>query len=136
MLEGPDLHGLPLRGEGRVLMWTPVRLTVPPPASRGTSCSEVVTPPPASPQPVWSSLQNFFVLVSWQTQPVPNPLSYYLHRSPWWFHRFEVLSNHFIELVAPFFTFLGRRMCMLNGAVQILFQVMMWLQTSGMFSGS
>ncbi|XP_024120221.1 lipase maturation factor 1 [Oryzias melastigma] len=59
----------------------------------------------------------------YETQPVPNPLSYYLHRSPWWFHRFEVLSNHFIELVAPFFTFLGRRMCMLNGAVQILFQV-------------
>ncbi|RVE59225.1 hypothetical protein OJAV_G00186130 [Oryzias javanicus] len=59
----------------------------------------------------------------YETQPVPSPLSYYLHRSPWWFHRFEVLSNHFIELVAPFFTFLGRRMCMLNGALQILFQV-------------
>ncbi|XP_078794145.1 lipase maturation factor 1 [Oryzias latipes] len=63
----------------------------------------------------------------YETQPVPNPLSYYLHRSPWWFHRFEVLSNHFIELVAPFFTFLGRRMCMLNGAVQILFQVVLIL---------
>lgn len=58
-----------------------------------------------------------------QTQPVPNPMSYYMHRSPWWFHRFETLSNHLIELVFPFFTFLGRRMCMVNGAVQILFQV-------------
>ncbi|RXN31295.1 lipase maturation factor 1 [Labeo rohita] len=46
------------------------------------------------------------------TQPVPNPISYYLHRSPWWFHRFETLSNHFIELIVPFFTFMGRRMCM------------------------
>lgn len=63
----------------------------------------------------------------YETQPVPNPLSYYLHRSPWWIHRFETLSNHFIELVAPFFTFLGRRMCMVNGAIQILFQVVLIL---------
>ncbi|KAJ8246495.1 hypothetical protein GJAV_G00268470 [Gymnothorax javanicus] len=59
----------------------------------------------------------------YETQPVPNPMSYYMHRSPWWFHRFETMSNHFIELIAPFFTFLGRRMCMVNGALQILFQV-------------
>ncbi|XP_063068352.1 lipase maturation factor 1 [Engraulis encrasicolus] len=63
----------------------------------------------------------------YETQPVPNPLSYYLHRSPWWFHRFEVLSNHFIELIAPFFTFMGRRMCMVNGTLQILFQVVLIL---------
>ncbi|KAM4623842.1 lipase maturation factor 1 isoform 2-T2 [Polymixia lowei] len=59
----------------------------------------------------------------YETQPVPNPMSYYMHRSPWWVHRFETLSNHFIELIVPFFTFLGRRMCMVNGAIQILFQV-------------
>uniref|UniRef100_A0A673AM87 Lipase maturation factor n=1 Tax=Sphaeramia orbicularis TaxID=375764 RepID=A0A673AM87_9TELE len=63
----------------------------------------------------------------YETQPVPNPVSYYLHRSPWWFHRFETLSNHFIELIAPFFTFLGRRMCMVNGVIQILFQVVLIL---------
>uniref|UniRef100_A0A3Q3MKL7 Lipase maturation factor n=1 Tax=Labrus bergylta TaxID=56723 RepID=A0A3Q3MKL7_9LABR len=61
----------------------------------------------------------------YETQPVPNPLSYYMHRSPWWFHRFETLSNHLIELVFPFFTFLGRRMCTVNGAIQILFQVVL-----------
>nr|CBN81183.1 Lipase maturation factor 1 [Dicentrarchus labrax] len=61
----------------------------------------------------------------YETQPVPNPMSYYMHRSPWWFHRFETLSNHLIELIFPFFTFLGRRMCMVNGAVQILFQVVL-----------
>nr|XP_057917828.1 lipase maturation factor 1 [Doryrhamphus excisus] len=58
----------------------------------------------------------------YETQPVPNPMSYYMHRSPWWFHRFETLSNHFIELIVPFFTFLGRRMCIANGVIQILFQ--------------
>ncbi|XP_063338234.1 lipase maturation factor 1 isoform X1 [Pelmatolapia mariae] len=61
----------------------------------------------------------------YETQPVPNPMSYYMHHSPWWFHRFETLSNHFVELIAPFFTFLGRRMCMVNGAIQILFQVVL-----------
>ncbi|XP_030256928.1 lipase maturation factor 1 isoform X1 [Sparus aurata] len=61
----------------------------------------------------------------YETQPVPNPMSYYMHRSPWWFHRFETLSNHLIELIFPFFTFLGRWMCMVNGAVQILFQVVL-----------
>ncbi|XP_064780204.1 lipase maturation factor 1 [Oncorhynchus masou masou] len=59
----------------------------------------------------------------YETQPVPNPMSYYMHQSPWWFHRFEVLSNHFIELIVPLFTFLGRRMCMVNGTLQIVFQV-------------
>ncbi|KAG8506362.1 Lipase maturation factor 1, partial [Galemys pyrenaicus] len=58
----------------------------------------------------------------YETQPVPNPAAYFLHRSPWWFHRFEALSNHFLELVVPFFVFLGRRMCALHGALQLLFQ--------------
>ena len=58
-----------------------------------------------------------------QTQPVPNPVAYFLHRSPWWFHRFETLSNHFLELVVPFFIFLGRRMCIVHGALQVLVQV-------------
>uniref|UniRef100_A0A2K6EXF7 Lipase maturation factor n=1 Tax=Propithecus coquereli TaxID=379532 RepID=A0A2K6EXF7_PROCO len=61
----------------------------------------------------------------YETQPVPNPMAYYLHRSPWWFHRFETLSNHFLELVVPFFLFLGRRMCILHGLLQILFQVVL-----------
>lgn len=50
-------------------------------------------------------------------------MAYYLHHSPWWFHRFETLSNHFIELLVPFFLFLGRRACIIHGALQILFQV-------------
>ncbi|XP_032281416.1 lipase maturation factor 1 isoform X1 [Phoca vitulina] len=61
----------------------------------------------------------------YETQPVPNPAAYFLHQSPWWVHRFETLSNHFLELVVPFFIFLGRRMCILHGALQILFQVVL-----------
>ncbi|XP_050630666.1 lipase maturation factor 1 [Macaca thibetana thibetana] len=61
----------------------------------------------------------------YETQPVPNPVAYYLHHSPWWFHRFETLSNHFIELLVPFFLFLGRRACIIHGALQILFQAIL-----------
>ncbi|XP_039102753.1 lipase maturation factor 1 [Hyaena hyaena] len=61
----------------------------------------------------------------YETQPVPNPAAYFLHQSPWWAHRFETLSNHFLELVVPFFVFLGRRLCIVHGALQILFQVVL-----------
>ncbi|NXG17456.1 LMF1 factor, partial [Grallaria varia] len=61
----------------------------------------------------------------YETQPVPNPISYFMHRSPWWFHRLETLVNHFVELLVPFFLFLGRRMCILHGLLQILFQVLL-----------
>ncbi|XP_007955683.1 lipase maturation factor 1 [Orycteropus afer afer] len=61
----------------------------------------------------------------YETQPVPNPAAYYLHRSPWWIHRTETLGNHIIELGVPFFLFLGRSMCLLHGALQILFQVLL-----------
>ncbi|XP_032087092.1 lipase maturation factor 1 isoform X2 [Thamnophis elegans] len=61
----------------------------------------------------------------YETQPVPNPVAYFMHRSPWWFHAFETIFNHFIELVVPFFVFLGRRMCMAHGVLQILFQMLL-----------
>ncbi|XP_048351497.1 lipase maturation factor 1 [Sphaerodactylus townsendi] len=61
----------------------------------------------------------------YETQPVPNPVAFYMHRSPLRFHQFETLFNHFIELLVPFFTFLGRRMCLLHGVLQMLFQVLL-----------
>lgn len=75
--------------------------------------------------PWWWALGEgwFFSSSLFQTQPVPNPIAYFMHRSPWWFHQFETLVNHFIELVVPFFLFLGRRMCIVHGVLQILFQV-------------
>ncbi|XP_005391654.1 PREDICTED: lipase maturation factor 1 [Chinchilla lanigera] len=63
----------------------------------------------------------------YETQPVPNPLAYFLHQSPWWFHRFETFSNHVLELLVPFFVFLGRRLCLLHGVLQIFFQVVLIL---------
>lgn len=44
----------------------------------------------------------------YETQPVPNPLSRWLHFAPKWFHQAGVLTNHGVELVAPWFAFYGR----------------------------
>lgn len=40
-----------------------------------------------------------------ETQPMPGPLSRQAHLLPRWFHRGEVLANHFAQLVVPFFLF-------------------------------
>lgn len=42
----------------------------------------------------------------YETQPVPNPWSWYFHRLPRWFHRLSVLGSHLIQLVIPFGLFL------------------------------
>ena len=40
-----------------------------------------------------------------ETQPMPGPLSRQAHLLPRWFHRGEVLGNHFAQLAAPWFLF-------------------------------
>ncbi|XP_064406835.1 lipase maturation factor 1-like [Halichondria panicea] len=63
----------------------------------------------------------------YETQPVPNPLSYFLHQSPAFVHKLETLGNHFVELVVPFLIFLPRPFRLTCGVVQIIFQVMLIL---------
>ena len=38
----------------------------------------------------------------YETQPMPNPLSWYFHWGPVWTHRAGVWFNHFAELIVPF----------------------------------
>lgn len=40
-----------------------------------------------------------------ETQPMPGPLSRQAHLLPRWFHRAEVVGNHFAQLVVPWFLF-------------------------------
>ncbi|XP_031556252.1 lipase maturation factor 1-like [Actinia tenebrosa] len=61
----------------------------------------------------------------YETQPVPNPISYYMHHSPEVFHNLETLVNHFVELVAPFMIFLNRPLRIWGGIIQIMFQVIL-----------
>jgi len=61
----------------------------------------------------------------YETQPVPNPFSKYFHAAPKPWHKFEVLSNHFVELIAPWLLIipgLPRAMRIVGGIIQLIFQ--------------
>mmetsp|Transcript_3676 Transcript_3676/g.10466 ORF Transcript_3676/g.10466 Transcript_3676/m.10466 type:complete len:443 (-) Transcript_3676:3280-4608(-) len=59
----------------------------------------------------------------YETQPLPNPISYFLHHLPSGWHAFETAANHTVELVAPLLLFCPRRMRIFGGLVQVGFQV-------------
>ena len=67
-----------------------------------------------------------------ETQPMPNPLSWYFHRLPSALHRVEVLGNHFAQLVAPLALFAPQPVASIGAAVIVLTQL--WLVLSGNFS--
>jgi hypothetical protein len=58
----------------------------------------------------------------YETQPMPNPLSWYFHFAPEWTHRAGVWFNHFAELVAPFGYFLPQPVASIAAIVTIVFQ--------------
>lgn len=61
------------------------------------------------------------------TQPIPNPLSWFVHHLPEWFHRFSVGGMFFIELVVPFFIFAPRRLRFAAGIVLAFLQILILL---------
>jgi hypothetical protein len=71
--------------------------------------------------PCWRDLTCLFY--HYETQPLPNPLSWYLHHSPSWTQRAGVLFTHFAQLVVPWFYFAPAPLCYLAGGVTILFQI-------------
>jgi len=68
----------------------------------------------------------------YETQPMPNPLSWYFHWLPKGVHRFGVLFNHFTELVVPFAYFAPPPFAAAAGLITIYFQL--WLMLSGNYS--
>jgi hypothetical protein len=58
----------------------------------------------------------------YETQPMPNPLSWFFHWAPEWTHRGGVIFNHFAELIVPFGYFLPQPVSAIAGATTILFQ--------------
>ena len=63
----------------------------------------------------------------YETQPIPNPLSRYLHFMPKWFHRGGVVWNHVCELIAPWFGFGPRHLRHLAGVLMVTFQIILIL---------
>src|SRR5204862_1352948 len=47
----------------------------------------------------------------------------YLHFAPLWLHKFEVLWNHFVELIVPLFSFGPRTARHIAGVLLVTFQV-------------
>lgn len=58
----------------------------------------------------------------YETQPMPNPLSWFFYSAPQWTHKAGVAFNHFSELIVPFFYFLPQPLASIAAALTILFQ--------------
>ncbi|HEY3841541.1 MAG TPA: lipase maturation factor family protein [Bryobacteraceae bacterium] len=58
----------------------------------------------------------------YETQPMPNPLSWYFHWAPAWTHKAGVGFNHFAELIVPFGYFAPQPIATIAGIITILFQ--------------
>jgi lipase maturation factor len=71
--------------------------------------------------PCWRDLTCLFY--HYETQPLPNPLSWYLHHSPRWAHKAGVLLTHFAQLIVPWFYFAPAPLCYWAGGLTILFQI-------------
>ncbi len=71
--------------------------------------------------PCWRDLTclNYF----YETQPMPNPLSWFYHWAPQWVNKGGVLFNHFAELIVPFFYFLPQPIAGIAGIITIVFQL-------------
>jgi hypothetical protein len=68
----------------------------------------------------------------YETQPLPNPLSWYFHRIPASMHRFSALFSHFVQVVVPFALFAPQPFAAIAGALIILHQLI--LIVSGNYS--
>jgi hypothetical protein len=80
--------------------------------------------------PCWRDLTCLYY--HHETQPMPNPLSWFFHHLPKPLHRVEVLGNHVAQLAAPVALFLPQPIAAAAAAVVIVTQC--WLLASGNFS--
>jgi Lipase maturation factor len=63
----------------------------------------------------------------YETQPMPNPLSWYFHWLPQWVHHGGVMINHFVELVVPFGYFAPQPVATIAGLITMAFQFTLML---------
>ncbi|TDC51490.1 lipase maturation factor family protein [Jiangella ureilytica] len=67
-----------------------------------------------------------------ETQPMPNPLSWWFHHLPRWAHRVEAAANHVTQLVVPFLLFAPQPVR--TGAAAVVIVTQGWLVLSGNFA--
>jgi hypothetical protein len=68
----------------------------------------------------------------YETQPLPNPLSWYFHRLPQFMHRLSVLFSHFVQVIVPFGLFAPQPVAAVAGGLIVFHQL--WLIISGNYS--
>ena len=73
--------------------------------------------------PCWRELTC--LVWHYETQPVPNPLSWWLAAQPRWFHVVGTAFNHVVELGAPWLILLGRWGNRIAGAFFVVFQTIL-----------
>src|SRR6266536_1004107 len=71
--------------------------------------------------PCWRGLTCLYY--HYETQPIPSPVSRYLHFAPLWFQKFGTGWNHFVELVVPWFSFGPRHVRHVAGVLLVTFQI-------------
>ncbi len=80
--------------------------------------------------PCWRSLR----CMEWhhETQPMPNPLSWFFHRLPGAIHRIEVVGNFVAQLILPFGLFLPQPIASVAAGLMIVSQL--YLVVSGNYA--
>src|SRR5215472_14012229 len=74
----------------------------------------------------------FCLMFHYETQPMPNPFSWYFHWLPEWMGRAGVLFNHFTELIVPLAYFAPAPIAGVAGLITLFFHG--WLFASGNFA--
>ena len=80
--------------------------------------------------PCWRDLTCLFY--HYETQPLPNPLSWYFHRLPKVLHKLSVLFSHLVQLIVPFGFFAPQPFAAIAGGLTVFHQL--WLIVSGNYS--
>jgi hypothetical protein len=65
------------------------------------------------------------LVTHYETQPLPNPLSWALHQLPVSVQKGSVLFNHYAELIAPFLVFGPRAARLVGGVSIVVFQLLL-----------
>jgi Lipase maturation factor len=73
--------------------------------------------------PCWRDLTC--LVYHYETQPLPNPVSWLMNQLPLFVQKGSVLFNHYAELVAPFFLAGPRRIRLVGGMSVIVFQLLL-----------
>jgi Lipase maturation factor len=71
--------------------------------------------------PCWRDLTCLYY--HYETQPIPSPISWYLHFAPHWLLKLQTAWNHFVELVVPWFSFGPRAARHIAGVLLVTFQI-------------